>query len=141
MSGYIIPLVAKRKVDYASLPNPGQQDVILADRVEVIHWRELTVRVQVFDHSLISNAGTITVMVIPMSWTEEEPNQPFLSSISAGDVIIQNNTLTPAFLTKNLTTNGADCMTAMARVVARGIRSAGGAMNATISVDFSAKDA
>jgi hypothetical protein len=138
MFEHIILLCPKRTVDYATLPNLGSQDIVVADRIDVARWRELSLVVKVFSHSLASGAGTITIMTLPQSWTEEEPGQQFVGA-SVASVVLNSGTPSPAYTVVGVALNGANCMTGMARVVARGDRSVAGPLNATIEVSFSAK--
>jgi hypothetical protein len=138
MFEHIILLCPKRTVDYATLPSPGSQDVVVADRIDVARWRELSLVVKVFTHSLVSGAGTITIMTLPQSWTEEDPGQQFLGA-SVASVVLDSATPSPAYVVLAVAMSGANCMTGMARVVARGNRSVAGALSATIEVSFSAK--
>jgi len=79
MFEHIILLCPKRTVDYATLPSPGSQDVVVADRIDVARWRELSLVVKVFTHSLVSGAGTITIMTLPQSWTKRIPGSSSLA--------------------------------------------------------------
>ncbi len=146
MPGYILPALPKRVVDFATLATGSTEDLILADRIPLLHWRELTLRMQISSHSLGpggSGAGTIKIIVIPQSWTQEDPGVQFLSTSTTIAATIDNSTPTPpTFLTAPLVTIGSGpVIAAMARIVAQGNRTATGALNATLAIDFSTKDA
>lgn len=140
MAGYIIPLVSKRVVDFSTLQVGGTQTAILIDRVDTLHWRQLTVVTRVHQHSLASGAGTITIQLIPQSWTREEPGLAFLGDVIS-QTLIDASTPNPAFLSQGVPTYGAVCLAAMTRVVAVGARTAPGLMTAALSLEFSVKDA
>jgi hypothetical protein len=143
MSGHIIPIVQKRKVDFATLANNATQDVILADRIDLVHWREVTMMVRVSEHTLNNGAGSITLSVLMQSWTAEDPSVVFLGTLAQpADIVINSSSpLAPYYATISLPMTGdIDCMTAMARIIARGSRSNAGALTATFSIEFSAKD-
>jgi hypothetical protein len=141
MSGFVLPVLPKRVVDFTTLVT-GTEDLILADRVPLLHWRELTLRMQISDHSLSGGSGTIKIIVIPQSWTAEDPGVQFLSTSTTIAATLGSTTPNPAFLSAPLTTiGGGAVIAAMARIVAQGNRLAAGAINATLSMAFSTKDA
>jgi len=67
----------------------------------------------------------------------------FLTNPSSGSaqVPVTNATQNPGYVTAPFTMGGANCTSAMTRLIARGNRTASGGLNATISVEISAKDA
>jgi hypothetical protein len=143
MAGQVIEAAPKRLVDFAGLSSGGTQDFILADRVPVPSWRELTLLVRVHSHAIASGAGTITIMAAPQSWTPEDPGLTFLTTPSTGwtQLALSNATLSPGFVTTNFIVGNANCTSAMTRLIARGNRTNTGTLNALISVAFSVKDA
>jgi hypothetical protein len=142
MSGSIIPIVGKRTIDFGGLGLGNTQAVILADRVELVHWQELTLLVKVHAHSLAaSSAGTISIQALPCSWTDDDPGASFVCSAGSGPpVVIDANTLSPDFKSGFMRTTGPNSVGEMVRIVALGQRVQGGAFNATVSVELSAKD-
>lgn len=141
MSGYTFPILAKRIVTFNGIPNGTTQDIVLADRIDLAQWQELTMLVRIHAHSLGSGAGRITVLALPQSVTSEEPGLMFVSSTAAGPAVaIDATTASPGFKTGFLRTTGQNCVGKTVRIIARGSRTAAGAMDATISVELSAKN-
>src|SRR6266498_3972515 len=95
MPGYILPALPKRVVDFATLATGSTEDLILADRIPLLHWRELTLRMQISSHSLGpggSWVGRIKTMVSPQSWTQEDPGVQFLPTPMTIAATIDNAT-------------------------------------------------
>jgi len=137
----VLPAFPKRLINFATLAVGATEDVIIADRLPLIHWRELTMLVHVHDHSLISGAGTIQIRAAAQSWTGEDPTLQFVSSSAVWTATLSSTTPNPTYQTVPIATTGTNCLGAMVRLFARGNRTGAGALNATISVDFSSKDA
>jgi len=64
MPGLVIASTPKRLIDFAGLTSGSTQDFILADRVPVVHWPELTLLVRVHSNGIASGAGTITIVSV-----------------------------------------------------------------------------
>jgi hypothetical protein len=142
MSGQVIPVTPKRLVDFTGLAT-GTQDFILADRVPIPSWREVTLLVRIHFHNIGSGVGTITIMAAPQSWTPEDPGLTFLTAPSTGWTQIPpltNTSPNPGYVTANFIMSGTNCTSAMTRLIARGTRTTAGNLSAIISVAFSAKD-
>ena len=140
MSGAILPVIPKRFLDFATLPVAGTQTLILADRVELLQWRELTMEVTVHNHTLGSGVGNIEIRLYAQSWTRE-PSVAFLAQNPVIAVTVQQTSPNPVFFTAPVSTLGVDAIAGMGRVVAFGSRASGGAMNATVSIEFALKNA
>lgn len=138
MSGLALPVMPKRIVDFATLPVGGIQELVLSDRVGLVHWRELTLRVRVHSHTLVGN-NQIAIRVYPQSWTEEDPGIQFLATATTA-ASITASTPSPGLLSGSLPMLGASAIPAMARIVAVGTRTISGTMNAALSLEFSTKD-
>lgn len=138
MAGFRIPVVSKRKVDFTSVSSGGTEDLVLADRVDITRWRSVTLLVAISDQS--TSAGSISILAIPQSWTEEDPGVSFLSTSTFG-VVIDGTTPAPAYLNSSLMMLGNGCMSAMARIVARGTKTGAGALSASVSVELAVTDA
>jgi hypothetical protein len=93
-----------------------------------------------YSNNIASGAGTITVMAAPQSWTPEDPGLLFLTSPSSGWTQIALNNATQNYVTQAFTMGGANCTSALTRLIARGNRTNTGSLNATISVEIAAKD-
>lgn len=140
MSGYVLPAIPKRLIDYATLVS-GTEDVILADRLSVPSWREVTLLVQIYNHTLGGTSNTIDIRVHPQSWTLEEPGLVFIDPTPLTILSVSSATSSPGYLEVAIPTTGTPCIGHMAYIVARGTRNTAGAFNATFSVEFSTKDA
>jgi hypothetical protein len=141
MSGFALPVLPKYFLDFSTLANSATEEYILADRVPLLHWRELTMKVRVHSHSL-TGSNQIQFNVKPQSWTEEDPGIPFVSFTIAAFVVILSSTPSPALLTASIPTiGGAGSIAAMAQITVIGSRAGVGSMNANCSIEFSEKDA
>jgi len=154
MSSARIPVVAKRKLDFTSLANGSTQDLLLADRQELTSWSYASLLVAISQHTLSNGAGTISILAIPQSFTDEDPASLFLSTIAFAPeflpnttaptfgVQIDSNTPSPGYLNTNLPMLGANCVGAMVRIIARGTRTASaGTLQADVSVELAVTDA
>jgi hypothetical protein len=139
MSGRILPLVPKRLLDFSMIAVSSIEDVVLADRVDVPSWRQLNFRVNVYDRTC--PGGSISIMVYPRTWTAEEPGLVFVDSTNAWSQLINDGTPSPGFMEGTIPTVGTACIGHMARIIARGNRAGAATLKATISVEFSMKDA
>jgi hypothetical protein len=133
--GYVTPCVSKRFISFDTLAVSQSQEIILADRIERLQWSEAIVMVRVYSHSLAGGSGTITIGTYPESFSAQDPGMQFLDRSFFQSVTINGATLNPAYLTF------AASEGAMIVIVAQGARSAAGALNATVSIDVSFKDA
>jgi len=140
MSGLVVFSVQKRVVDFATLAASATEDLILTDRVDLLLWREVDLRVQVYSHSLASGAGSISIIMLPQSFTPEDPGLAFVDPTAAATAAIVAATPTPAFLSMSATMLGTHGIAAMTRIIARGSRTSPGALNATLSVQLAVKD-
>ena len=134
--GYVKNAVRKRTVDFAGLGSGLTQRLILGDRIEVLHWREITLLVRVHSHSLASGAGTIRVGTLGQSVSLDDANAEFIDPSSFNFVLLDSSTPSTAFISAPQTN-----IYPMFRLVAEGSRTGAGALNATVSVEFSCKDA
>jgi hypothetical protein len=129
--------VPKRVVDFTNNVTP--QSVVLADKVQLVHWQELTMLVKV--HSVVTSGGTISIRALPCSYSPDDPGVTFVASAGAGPaVILDANVSSPNVKTGFLRTMGPNCVGDMIRIVALGNKTSANALNATISVELSAKD-
>lgn len=138
MTGYVIRCVPEIKLDFAGLSTSGQQDVVLADQIDVVQWSELTMLVRVHSHTLGSGAGSIGISAYKQSVSLDDPGLTFLDSNPQG-VSFFNGTPVPAYFVLNLSALwGAS--PPMVRIVASGLRTGAGILAATVSLDLSVKD-
>jgi len=135
MSAQVISVSPKRKFDFATLATGASDEHVVGDLIGVTPWREITMLVTVFNHTLSSGAGTIDVVIYARSQTAEDPGLIFQSSVTS--LTINSTTPSPAFLSVAVPTlSVGDAV----MVTARGTRSAAGTLDATISVQLSVKD-
>jgi hypothetical protein len=140
MAGVTFEAVPKRFVSYDGL-DLGSQEIILADKVEVLQWRKLTLLVKVYGHSLASGAGNIVIGAYPQTASVDDPNLEFIERTVLYGPTIDASVVAPAYFTTGLPVESLSCFGPLLRVVAFGTRLSPGAMSATVSVDVSAKDA
>jgi hypothetical protein len=142
MAGLVIATTPKRVVDFSGLTSGSTQDFILADRVPILHWRELTAVVRVHSLNIGAGVGQINIYAAQQSWTPEDPGLPFLTNAASWVLAtaLSSTTQTPGSVAAPLTMGGSNCLGAMTRLIARGNRTAAGSLNATITVEIVAKD-
>jgi len=140
MSGIVLSAVPKRVLDYSTLVNGGpSQSLILADKVPLLDWRELTLTVRIHVNGM-SGSNSVTVAVFAQSETTEDPALPFVSSVAAGSIQYGVSNGANIILTSPITTLGANGIVSLGRVVATGVRSGAlGPILTTISVSISGK--
>ena len=139
MSGSFLPVIPKRLFDFSAVPTVGTLDVVAADRLQLLHWRELTLTIRVHGYTLTSGNG-IGIFFYPQSFTDEEPAVPFLGPKRLA-ALIDPLTPNPGFLTVTIPTLGADAVADMTRIVVSGSRTVAGTIAATLSMAFASKDA
>jgi hypothetical protein len=141
MTGYVLPCVPKRTLNLGQGPlSGGTQDVILADRFEVIHWREVTIVVRVHAHSLYGTANSVDIFMLPQSTSVDDPGITFLDQSNYLSVQLASGTLVGAILT--MPANGYNNVyPPMIQVGARATWNGAGSISATVSVDIVVKDA
>jgi hypothetical protein len=143
MSEMMIEVMPKRSFDFATVAVGGSQDVILADRVELLEWRELTMIVRVHSHTL-TGSNTISVYAFPQSWTSEDPASLFWDPAFVNGVVITSTTPSPALLEVNLPTVGnyaSKAILAMARFVSRVNKVGAGTVRCSLTISVKAKNA
>jgi len=146
MSGQVIGVIAKWSVVFTTLDTGASEEIIAADRVDILNWRSVAIQVKVHEHTLANNAGSIVVRAIPATWTEEVPEMVFLDTTFPVDVVIDQFVSSPAYLVAPLVMAGtagfgARCFGSLMRLVVVGNRTGAGTIGATISVELAAKDA
>src|SRR5689334_17048766 len=121
MSRQILPTIPKRLLNFDGLEIGGSSNIVLAQEVELLHWRELTLMVQVHSHSLSSGAGSIYVAVVPMSRTIEDPSTAFLPSNFFLTAAIAAGVPSPTLLTLTLPTLGSGAIADMVYISGFGV--------------------
>ena len=141
LSNQALVVCQKQVLDFGNFATGVSFQTILADRLELLQWREITAVLNVHTHSLGSGAGTISVVFYQQSWSEEDPGTPFLGS-GAQTFTLNSSTPNPACLALALPMLGTTFALAdMTQIRAFFSRSAAGPLNATISLRLFAKDA
>jgi len=136
MGGSVKSLIEERVVDFGGVPSGATQELILADAVEFIEWAEVSLMFRIHGHSLASGAGTIAIGAYGQSISADDPSLTFLdTATSFYFVTLASGTPTMAYFVVGNVNHP------VVRLVARGTRSAIGALNATISIEASVKDA
>jgi hypothetical protein len=140
MTGYVIPCVPKRSVTFA-MTNGTSNEVILADRVELVHWREITMMFRVHSHTLGGTPNTIQLGVYAQTHSGDDPGLLFIDPESITTVSLNQNTPTGALLELPFQDwNNAPYHAPMLRVVAQATKTATGQLSAVITADISVKD-
>src|SRR5690349_14492518 len=132
MSGYSLPVLPKYFVDFSTLATGSSLEVVLADRVPLLHWRSLICRVRVHSHT-VRGSNSIEIRVYPQAWTEEDPGIPFLVSNYSQGGLISGPTPSPFLSFTTIPTAAANALAAMARITVVGTRSSVGGFNANFS--------
>jgi hypothetical protein len=139
LRGRALPVLPKKFLDFSTLPVGGSQEVVLADRVELLHWRELTLKVRVHSHTM-TGSNNVAIAVYPQSWTWEDPGIQWLTSGTSTFAVIDASTPSPGLVNLVVPTlSGAQPIAAMARLTAFAQRAGAGTMRATITLQFSTK--
>ena len=136
-----VPIVSVPEMvfSFPGLANGSQQLTVL-ERIDLLQWRELTLRVHVHSHTL-TGSNVISVALYPQSWTEEDPGLIFIDANSAGGTTILASATSPCFQVAAISTLGADGIAALGALRVTGTRASGGTIKATLSIDICAKDA
>jgi len=132
-------VVPKLALDFTALAS-GTLEMVLADRIQLIPWRELELKVRVHSHNL-TGSNTITVNVYPQSWTDEEPGIQFVSSTVTASAQITASTLSPGELDVTIPTLASNAVAGMIRITAAGTRAGAGTMQAQLSIEVTGKAA
>lgn len=137
--GRALPVLPKKFLDFSTLPVGGSQEIVLADRIELLHWRELTLTVRVHSHTL-TGSNQIFIAVYPQSWTSEDPGIQWITAGTSTSIAIVASTPSPGLLTLVVPTlTGSQPIAAMARITALASRAGAGTMSAVLTLGFSAK--
>jgi hypothetical protein len=137
MRGMNWPVLAKRLVDFSTLATPGGQEIVLVDRIELVRWRELSLKIRVHSHTL-TGTNTIAINVYPQSWTSEDPGMQFVAGVAA-TTSFGASSLSPGEIDLTVPVLGTNNIAGMARITASGSRNGVGTMQATLSMEFSSK--
>jgi hypothetical protein len=138
MAEHRISLMPKRLVDFARVPSGASLTHVVADQIDIIPWRELTLLVNVHGHSLASGSGTITVCLLMQSVSLDDPSLEFIVPGIGNElatVTLNGATPTPCYLSIPCASFAA----AMAQLVVIGTRASAGSLDAQLSMSLSAK--
>jgi hypothetical protein len=135
MAGSVISAVRKRLINFASLGSGASQELVLADMVNVFGWRESTMLLRIHSHNIAAGAGTITIHARAQSVSAEDPGLEFVDRVTGASEVLNNLTPSPGLLLMY------PLITPLVHISAVGNRTAAGGLSATISIEFSLKDA
>jgi hypothetical protein len=139
MTANELPVLPKVAFAFDTLAVGASQEVVIADRVPLWNWREVTLIVRVHSHTLAGTGNQITVRVYPQSWTPEDPGLTFLN-VFLFNVSIGSATGNPGMLTASVPMLGNGAVADRVRITAIGSRVQAGSMDAAISLELSTKD-
>lgn len=141
MTGISLPLLKKAKFDFKSVEDNTTVEFVLVDRIEVLHWREVSLLVQVHS-AVIASPDLVVVAMRNKSLSEDDPGMTFTSQLFVGSVTLGANTQIPHFATVPVTIPGEYDLGPMAQLVIQVIRGFSGlqALSIALSADLSLKD-
>lgn len=142
MSGLLFPLLPKTNITFDRISVGDQQLIVLVDRINLIHWREATMQVNVHSHTLTGPSDSITIGLRNQSVSEDDPAISFTDrdgSFLVG-LAVTSFDVPPRYIPLYLTGPGVYQLGPMAQLVALGSRQSSGSVSALVSVDLSLKD-
>ena len=139
MAGSIIQILPKCNLDFSALRTSTTEDVVLADHVDLVPWREVTVRTRVHSNAVAASAGNIQIMAVPQSWAPDDPGLTFLETTLAAAATIDSTVPVPSLFNTALATAAAHGFADGLRILARGSRSAAGTIRAELSIELEVK--
>jgi hypothetical protein len=145
MSGEVLQICAKRVLNFTPVMNGTTEKLVLADRIYVAQWSDLVLKVQIHSNDIASSAGSIDIVVIPQSWTPEDPGIQFLDGGGTGTAsstfTIDSSLTAPHYEEVSLKTRAnPGAIGSMIRVAAAGSRtSPTGTIRAELSLEVSGK--
>src|SRR5438128_2129380 len=66
-------------LNFNGLPIGATQEVVLADRVDILNWLEITPMLRVHTHSLSGGVGSIVIGMYGQSLSAQDPGMFFLN--------------------------------------------------------------
>jgi hypothetical protein len=139
MTGYIISGFPKQTVNFGV--GTGPQEFVLADQVDILHWREATLQVWVHSHTLAAHGNTIQISVFGQSVSEDDPGLQFVYRSEMAQATIDQNSGSPSFFTLDIGQSGSMYFAPpMVRVVAAFTLNDSGTIMATLSGNVSVKE-
>ena len=133
MGGSVIFAFEERAISLGS--SAASQEVIIADRVDLLHWNEVTFQLRVHTHTLGGHGNSILIGAYPMTVSEDDPGVEFLDVFQT-IINLTSSTPIPAFFNVANLPSSPPLM----RIVAMATRADSGTIGATISMDISVKD-
>src|SRR4051812_26776913 len=98
MTERVMLVTPKRAFDFSALATGQSLTIAAADRIDLVPWREVTVQIDVHNHTLAGGSGTIAVQVFNQSVTSEEPAVIFEESFPFVAVVLGSTTPSPGYL-------------------------------------------
>lgn len=140
--GYVITAIPKRVITFTYSPVVAGQELVLADRVDVLHWREITLALRVHTHTLGGQPNPILINIYAQSVSDQDPGLEFLDKNFQTVLQLDNTTPIPCLMEANLGDGQwyPSYGPPMVRITAQSTQTASGTISATISADIAVKD-
>ncbi|MBZ0119951.1 MAG: hypothetical protein K8H88_23380 [Sandaracinaceae bacterium] len=133
-------MVNKKDFVFSSLKASEDQEMVVAERVDVSQWTEATLMVRVHTASTIPGTASVKVLAYADGYTEEDPTTVFQAATASATVLLQGNPVVAAG-TFSLALLDDAPIGSMVRVTVKGHQAATvGTVKANISVDLALKD-
>jgi len=143
MTGYIIPCFPRRDINF-NIDTGASQELVLADRVELVNWRYVSLMFRVHAHSLGGTTNTILLGVYAQTISRDDPGLLFIDAANLFSVQIDQTTPSSTVITLGFPDgpgiNPPPFHAPMVRVIAKSTRAAAGTISGTFSADISVKD-
>jgi hypothetical protein len=136
MAGEILTIMPKRLVDFATLASGASVDITIAERFDILRWREVTLVARIHTNGIGSGAGSIFIAHQHESWTDEDPTLTFLETNPTLVGPISSSTAAPTVISSALTMLGTPAYADGARFFLRGNRAAAGTIRIELSLEL-----
>jgi hypothetical protein len=130
----------KRTLDFTSVTNGSNEEIIVAQGIDISQWREVSLMVRTHVNSIVSSVGQIDIYAYLEGRTSEDPGLLFATASALGTITINAATTAPSYTVNSIGSNSGG----MLKIAAKGTRVASTGANtlkADISIDLSLKSA
>jgi hypothetical protein len=135
----VVKCFPKKVIDFGA--SGASQEIILADRMSLLAWREATLQLRVHSHSLAGHLNSISVNAYGQSISAEDPGLTFLETSSIASVLISPSTASGTLFNLDLGSDGSLYFAPpLVRITAAYTRADSGTIAATLSADLSLKN-
>jgi len=86
MAGRTIRVCPPRDFDFGGLGNSGEEEILIAERIDASQYDQLDLMVRVHDNSAIPSGGKIEVLVVSDGFTTDDPSEDFFSAALSNGV-------------------------------------------------------